>query len=55
YFDNIYIKGFRSNYNKERISIKGIKKYILKYFININKILFNVKLIRGTIVIIELQ
>ncbi|KAK1778548.1 hypothetical protein QBC45DRAFT_328126, partial [Copromyces sp. CBS 386.78] len=51
YFNNIYIKSPRINYNREEINIKGIRKYILEYLINIDKILFNIKLIKRTIVI----
>ncbi|KAK1774273.1 hypothetical protein QBC45DRAFT_338019, partial [Copromyces sp. CBS 386.78] len=51
YFNNIYIKSFRTNYDREEINIKGIKKYVLEYLININKILFNIKLSGGIIVI----
>lgn len=49
----LYIKGLKTDDNREIINIKGIKKYVLKYFINIDKILFNVKLIGRTIAAIK--
>ncbi|KAK1778526.1 hypothetical protein QBC45DRAFT_328143, partial [Copromyces sp. CBS 386.78] len=51
YFNNIYIKGPRIDYNREEINIKGVRKYVLEYLINIDKILFNVELAGGIIVI----
>ncbi|KAK1780022.1 hypothetical protein QBC45DRAFT_324900, partial [Copromyces sp. CBS 386.78] len=51
YFNNIYIKSLRIDYNREEINIKGIKKYVLKYLININKVLFNIELAGGIIII----
>ncbi|KAK1777400.1 hypothetical protein QBC45DRAFT_330704, partial [Copromyces sp. CBS 386.78] len=51
YFNNIYIKSPRINYNREEINVKGIRKYVLKYLINIDKILFNVELAGGIIII----
>ena len=48
FINNIIVKGLYTNYNKEE-ALLGIRRYILKYIQNLDKILKQIKRARATI------
>jgi hypothetical protein len=48
FLNDISIKGAKSNYNEEEVASK-VRRHILKYLQNINKVLINIELVGGTI------
>ncbi|KAH7091968.1 hypothetical protein FB567DRAFT_434510, partial [Paraphoma chrysanthemicola] len=52
YIDNITIKELKTNYNKELLKL-GIRYFIDKYIISINKVLYNLELIR--VIVLEFK
>ena len=54
FIDNIGIKKLKNDYNIKKILL-GIRQYVLKYIINIDKIFFEFKYIRVTIAVFKSQ
>ena len=48
FLDDIYIKGLRYNYKGEEVEL-GLRRYVVKYLVNIDAVLVNCKLARATI------
>jgi len=54
FLDNICVKGLRYNYRGEEVEL-GLRRYVVKYLVNINVVLVNCKLAGVTIAPVKLQ
>ena len=48
YLDNVCIKGLKSRYNNKKVKL-GIRQFVAKHLLNINKVLADIKKAEATI------